>query len=252
MQRYSKKYYRNSNGHGHAESVMYAVNKAVRRGVGALLGSSITEKSMLFLVRDMPELFKITSLSYVDQAALLIQSYQTFKNLVNPEKFPADIRYALFLASPSRYVHLIAFNKLKQSDIELLLKRRPSYAKKVPLEVQNKFPFIMWEALLNLDFNMYAPDFMENINRIRGKTDLRQIFRNFPKLVWMIMPEHVEGLTLTPKELLLFVTGSEMKFLKVKLRKATFKEVDKKLTMTVLAGKDKNSPRLKKARSLYK
>lgn len=248
MNRYTKYNMR----HSKAGKAAIEIDRYTSRGLPSIMSERITRANTLKLVRENPELFNLNAFSPYEKAALLITGYAVFKKYFDPADFDRPIRFALFLTNTKRYEKYVDFNKLKGIDVELLFRRRPAYIQQVPVEIRKKFPYPVWRELLTRHFVEQAPIFMDNIANIRNKTELRELFRQHPKLFWMVMPEHIEEMVLSPKDFLLLANSKEMRVHKVKLRKVTVKAAEHKLMITVLDGTDKNSKQLGNALGAHK
>lgn len=228
------------------------VRKAARRGVSSLLARAVSDEDAKELLKTSTHMFKMGRLTSDEQAALLTIDYKTFKRYIDPALLDHDTQVMLFLSNTRRYESYVNFSMLTKYDMMMILIRRPSYVTKFSVNVRKRFPDLFWNAILKRDFNAHSQDFLDNIGQVRIKTDLRTIFKNYPRLISMLAPEHVEEMCLSPKDLLLFTTSGEMKKHKIKLLKPAFLAVKQKLLITVLNGSDKHSTRLRNALASYK
>lgn len=228
------------------------VRKAASRGVSALLARALSDKDAKELLKTSTHMFKMHRLSSIEQAALLITDYRTFKKHIDPSLFDHDTQVMLFLSNTRRYESYVNFDMLSKYDMRVILIKRPAYVTKLSLSVRKKFPDLFWGAMLKRDFEANSQEFLDNIGQVRIKTDLRRIFKTYPCLISMLTPTQVEEMCLSPKDLLLLITSGEMKKHKAKLSEPVFRAVEKNLLVTVLKGSDTQSARLRNALALYK
>lgn len=241
MSMYTKHNIRNSS----SSRAALVIDSYVARGIPSLMSDQISRVHTLELVRENPSLFNLRAFSPHEKAALLISGYNVFKKHFDPADFSDSIMFALFLTNTARYEKYIDFSKITGIDMTLLLRRRPSYIEKVSDEFKKKFSYVVWSALLARNFIKNAPEFLENIDNIRAKTELRALYRKHIELFWMTEPEHIEKMVLSPKDFLLLSNKVDMRQAGVKLRKATIKALMSKLVITVLKGEDKQTPQLR-------
>lgn len=228
------------------------LRKAARRGVSALLARALSDRDAIELLKTSTHMFKMHRLTTIEQAALLITDYKTFKKYIDPALFDHDTQVMLFLSNTRRYESYVNFDMLSKYDMRMILMKRPAYVTKLNLNVRKKFPDLFWDAMLTRNFDDHSQEFLDNIGQVRIRTDLRTIFKNYPCLISMLKPKQVEEMCLSPKNLLLLITSGEMKKHKVKLSKAVFRAVEQELLVTVLRGSDTQSARLRNALALYK
>lgn len=248
MSMYSKYNVRNSS----TGVVAREIDAYVSRGIPSLMSNHISRENTLKLVRECPELFNLQTLGNEEKAALLISGYNVFKKYFDPADFPRAIRFALFLSNTKRYEKYVDFSKISGIDMELLLKRRPSYVNNVPENLKKKFSYIVWRTLLDRNFAAQAPSFLDNIESIKVKTELRDLYTRHPHLFRMTKPEHIEKMVLTPKDFLLLSDKTEIRNAKVKLRESTIEAIRDKLVITVLKGVDRQSTQLRNALGRHK
>jgi hypothetical protein len=167
-----------------------------------ILREAVRMSALMQLYTENPGAFDFNSLSHSKKVALIRENYKEYKDRINVDLFPRDSKVDLFISKPNVFRKYINFEELNRTQLQSIAELRPSYFLKYDIPISS-LNGNTWSILLKFDTDHYASLFIENIPRIRNKTDLRVVFTTKPYLLKLVTVDVAQASVLSAKEWIL-------------------------------------------------